>query len=51
MGGPIPLISELKEIAYDHGAELEIATYVEQTQPAPLTILTVGTKIVVDDDR
>lgn len=51
MGGSIPLASELKEIPYDHGAELEIATYVEQDQPAPLTILSVGTKFVVDDDR
>jgi hypothetical protein len=51
MGGSVPLVSAQKEIAYDHGTELEIATYVEQTQPVPLTILTVGTKIVVDDDR
>ena len=51
MGGAIPLKSELKEVPYDHGGELEIATYVEQTQPAPMTILAVGTKVLVDDDR
>lgn len=51
MGGALPLFSGIKEIPYDHGAELEIASYVEQTQPAPLTILTIGTKVVVDDDR
>lgn len=51
MGGAIPLYSGIKEIPYDHGAELEVAGYVEQSAPAPLTILTLGTKIVVDDDR
>lgn len=51
MGGAIPLKSELKEVPYDHGAELEIATYIEQTQPAPMTILSIGTKVMVDDDR
>lgn len=51
MGGAVPLLSEVKEIPYDHGAELEVATYVKQTQPAPLTILVTGSKIKVDDDR
>lgn len=51
MGGAIPLFSGIKEVPYDRGAELELATYIEQTQPAPLTVLAVGTKIVVDDDR
>lgn len=51
MGGAIPLKSELKEVPYDHGAELEIATYIEQTQPAPMTILAIGTRLMVDDDR
>lgn len=51
MGGELPLVSARKEIPYDHGAELEIATYVEQTTPTPLTVLSVGTKLVVDDDR
>lgn len=51
MGGAIPLFSGIKEIPYDHGAELEIASYVEQSQPVPMTILIIGTKVVVDDDR
>jgi len=51
MGGAIPLLSTLKEIPYDHGAELEIATYIEQTTPTPLTVLSIGTKLLVDDDR
>lgn len=51
MGGPIPLFSGIKEIPFDHGTELEISTYVEQTQPAPLTILVLGTKLLIDDDR
>lgn len=51
MGGAIPLYSGIKEIPYNHGAELEIATYIEQDQPTPFTLLTVGTKLVVDDDR
>lgn len=51
MGGPVPLLSAVKEVPFDHGTELEIASYIEQTSPAPLTILTVGTKLIVDDDR
>lgn len=51
MGGAIPLFSGIKEIPYDHGTELEIATYIEQTQPAPMTILVLGTKLLIDDDR
>lgn len=51
MGGAIPLFSGIKEVPYDHGAELEIASYIEQDQPAPMTILTIGTKVIIDDDR
>lgn len=51
MGGPIPLFSGIKEIPYNHGPELETWTYVEQTQPAPLTVLVVGTKLLLEDDR
>lgn len=51
MGRAIPLFSGIKEIPYDHGAELEIASFVTQSQPAPLTILTLGTKLILDDDR
>lgn len=51
MGGAIPLFTGIKEIPYNHGAELEIATYIEQTQPAPLTVLVLGTKLILDDDR
>lgn len=51
MGGSIPLFTGVKEIPYPNGAELEIATYIEQNQPAPLNILVIGTKLIVDDDR
>lgn len=51
MGGGVELYTGIKELAFQHGAELELATYIEQTQPAPLTILTIGTKLLVDDDR
>lgn len=51
MGGPIPLFTGIKEIPYNHGPELELWTYVEQTQPAPLTVLVLGTKLIIDDDR
>ncbi len=51
MGGPVPLFNGIKEVPFDHGTELEIATYIKQDDPAPLTVLTVGTKILVDDDR
>lgn len=51
MGSAIPLFSGIKEIPFNHGAELEIATYIEQDQPAPLTVLVLGTKLLVEDDR
>lgn len=51
MGGAIPLFTGIKEIPYNHGPELELWTYVEQTQPAPLTVLVLGTKLIIDDDR
>lgn len=51
MGGAIPLFSGIKEILFNHGPELEVATYVEQTAPSPLTILVIGTKLLIDDDR
>lgn len=51
MGGSIPLFTGVKEIPFPKGSELEMATYVEQSQPAPLNILVIGTKLIVDDDR
>ena len=51
MGGAVGLFTGIKELAFNHGTELEISSYIEQTQPAPLTVLTVGTKLLVDDDR
>lgn len=51
MGGAVPLFSGLKEIPYDHGTELEIASYIEQDKPTPVTVLTVATRLLVDDDR
>lgn len=51
MGGAIPLFTGIKEIPFNHSAELEIYPYIEQDQPAPLTILSVGSKIILDDDR
>lgn len=51
MGGAIPLFSGVKEVPFNHGPELELSTYVEQDQPAPLTVLVVGTKLLIDDDR
>lgn len=51
MGGAVPLISGVREVPFDHGAELEMATYIKQEQPAPLTVLSIGTKLLIDDDR
>jgi hypothetical protein len=51
MGGAVPLLTAVKEIAYDHGTELETHGFIEQTLPAPLTVLTIGSKLIVDDDR
>lgn|SRR5574343_396745 len=51
MGGPIPLFSGIKEIHYNHGPELELWSYVEQDKPAPLIILVIGTKLLIEDDR
>jgi len=51
MGGSIPLYTGIKEIPFSHGAETEMSTYLEQTQPAPLTVLVLGTKLIIEDDR
>lgn len=51
MGGELPLVSTVKEVYLEGGAELETATYIEQDAPAPMIILAVTTKVFTDDDR